>query len=68
MQASWTELTYKNRRLTRNFRSSTLAYNTVPMPSQLKGKATRRRGKRGSVKKKKEAVKENVEVVKIKRT
>ena len=65
MQASWIEPTYKDRRLTRNFGSSTLVCTTIPSLSKLKGKATRNRGKIGSGKKKKEAVKVNSRVVKI---
>ena len=60
-------MTYKDRSLTRNFESSFLARNTVPVPSQLKGEATCRRGKRGLGKKNKEVTKVKLEVAKIKR-
>ena len=37
VQASWTELTYKDRRLTRNLRSSTLTRTITLLSSQIKG-------------------------------
>ena len=66
VQASQTESTYKDRRLTRN-RSSTLVCTLIPLISQFIGKAPYKRGKRGSGKKKKEVVKVNLEVNKKKR-
>ena len=68
VQASWTELTYKDRRLTRNFGSSTLIHTITPLPSQVKGKSTLRRDKRGSRKKKKETVKGKSSIIRRKKT
>ena len=65
MQVSQSKSTYKDRRLTRNFRSSTSVRTTIPLLSKLNRKTTCRRGsKRGSGKKKKKAVKVNFGVVK----
>ena len=64
VQVPRTESTCKG--LTRNFESSTSAYTTILLTSQLKKKATHRRGKRESGKKKKEAVKVNLGVIKKK--
>ena len=63
---SWVELTCKDKRLTRNFRSSTSTCTITPSLSQVKGKATHRRGKRGSRKKKKEAIKEKLSMIRRK--
>ena len=67
VQASRTESTYKDMKLTMNFRSSTLVYTPAPLLSKLNGKAPYRRGKRGLGKKKKEVVKVNSGAVKKKR-
>ena len=67
MQASRTELTYKNRRLTRKLWSSALTCAITLSPSQVKGRATCRRGKRGSKKKKKEAAKGKSSMVRRKK-
>ena len=63
VQVSQTESTYKDRRWTRNCRSSTSAHTIVPILSKLNRKAPCRRGMRGSGKKEKEAVKVNSGVV-----
>ena len=68
MQALWIESTYKDRKLTRNVGSSTSTRDIKLSPSLVKGKATRRRDKRGSRKKKKEAAKEKLSMIRRKRT
>ena len=52
VKVSQAESTYKDRRLTRNFRSFTSARATISSLSKLNGKVPHRRGKRESGKKK----------------
>ena len=67
-QALWIELTYKDRRLNRNVGSSTLTCTIILLPSQVKGKATCRRGKKESRKKKKKTAKEKSSMARRKKT
>ena len=68
MKVSRINSTYKDIRLTRQFGSCTLVQNTLPTFSQLKGKTPHRRGERESGHKRKEVIKANLGVAKIKRT